>query len=423
MGKFHRNFVALMLVLLVLTTSMAESFFVTSLRYLVTLVFAYYLGVCLVSRNLKIPRNIYLYLGFVTIYTLVYYLVGSGNNLIVHLLTICYGVAGLYMVMLKLKFDIFFVWRYVILFWVLMLVLLAVELILAIFGYQELLSNLFPESNRVFGLPAYRSIYNSFGSHFELGFDGLNTVSLQVQAYGQFCIMLTILGFSYMSQTLKISRLSKCFWFLLVPLALYTSSPNITAAVMFAFIIGYVLFVKFYIGIYSTGRLLVAFAVLASSMLVYYLGNFGFVRSYPAEDLYDLFIAKQFEYIYTIPLSDYIIGVGLQEYYDLAPAFEIAYLSYLSVSGLVFGGINLYLLINFTTRSFRQIKSLNLIQSRFLLAEIQAANLLFVLSMFLSSIHFPVITSYLGSGIFIFHLAFGMYILKAKPYPMSLRAY
>lgn len=414
MGEIHRNFVALMLVLLLLIVSMVESVFGMSFRYAVTIGFAYYVGVCLASRKFKIPKDVFLYLLFLTVYTLVYYLAGSGNNLIVHLLTICYGVAGLYIVMRALKLDVASVWRYVFLFWMIMLLSLAAELALAMLGYQGLLSSIFPEVNRAFGLPAYRSIYNTFSTHFGLGFDGLNSVSLQAQAYGQFCIMLTILGFSYTAKSIQIGRLSRGWWFLLVPLVLYSSSPNITAGVMFAFIIGYVLFVKFYIGIYSAGRFLVAIALVSACMAVYYLADFGFVRSYSADDLYDLFVGRQLEYMFTRTPFDYLLGVGLQEYSDAAPEFEIAYLSYLSISGLVFGGTNLYLLINFTIRSFRQIKSENAARPGGGLAEVQAANLLFVLSMFLSSIHFPVITSYLGSSIFIFHLAFGMYILNAK---------
>lgn len=423
MGEIHRNFVALMLVLLLLIVSMAESVFGMSFRHAVTIGFAYYVGVCLASRKFKIPKNVFLYLLFLTVYTLVYYLAGSGNNLIVHLLTICYGVAGLYIVMLALKFDIASVWRCVFLFWMVMLLLLAVELVLAMFGYQGLLLSIFPETNRAFGLPAYRSIYNTFSRHFGLGFDGLNSVSLQAQAYGQFCIMLTILGFSYTTKTVQMGRMTRCFWFLLVPLVLYSSSPNITAGVMFAFLIGYVLFIKFYIGIYSAGRFLMLMAVVAAFMSIYYLADFGFVRSYRADDLYDLFVGRQFEYMLTRTPTDYLLGVGLQEYYDVAPDFEIAYLSYLSISGLVFGGVNLFLLLHFTIKFFRQVKTENATRPDGGLAEVQAANLLFVLSMFLSSIHFPVITSYLGSGLFIFHLAFGLYILNAKHDSLSRTVY
>ena len=420
MGEIHRNFVASILVLLLLIVSMEESVFGMSFRSVVTIVFAYYIGVCLASRKLHIPTGVFLYLLFLAVYTLVFYLVGSGNNLIIHLLTICYGVAGLYVVMLALKPDIASVWRYVFLFWMIMLLSLAAEFMLAMFGYQGLLSSFFPEANREYGLPAYRSLYNTFSSYFNLGFDGLNSVSLQAQAYGQFCIMLTILGFSYTTKTIQVGRLSKCFWFLLAPLILYSASPNITAGVMFVFILGYVLFVKFYIGIYSAGRFLTLIGVFSACVSIYYLGDFGFVRSYSMDDLYDLFVGRQFDYMLTRTPTDYLLGVGQQEYYDVAPDFEITYLSYLSISGLVFGGVNLFLLLHFTVRSFRQVKSVNGARPDGGWAEVQAANLLFILAMFLSSIHFPVITSYLGSGIFIFHLAFGMYILNAKHDPLKL---
>jgi len=124
-------------------------------------------------------------------------------------------------------------------------------------------------------------------------------------------------------------------------------------------------------------------------------------------------MSKQIEFMVTRSFFDYVLGVGLDEYYYVAPKFEIAYLSYLSVSGLIFGFVNLFVIFKFTGLTFKQAKALNagdLTKKR--VVEIQIANLLFVLSMLLSSVHFPVITSYLGSLIFIFHLSFGLYMLK-----------
>jgi hypothetical protein len=405
---------AWILVFGLLIVSMAESYLGVSLRIAITIGFAYYIGICLASHKLIIPSGVVLYFLFLAIYTFVFYMIGSRNNLIIHLLTIFYCVPSLYLAMLVLKPNVASIWRYVNLFWIVILLSLAAELSLGILGYQELLSGIFPETNRAFGLPAYRSIDNTFSRHFNLGFNGFNSVSLQAQAYGQFCIMLTILGFSYTTKTIQAGRLTKCFWFLLAPLILYSASPNITAGVMFVFILCYVIFIKMYIGIYSASRFLVLIGVVAACFSIYYLADFGFVRSYGRGDLYDLFVGPQLDYMLTREPAGYLLGVGQQEYYDAAPDFEIAYLSYLSISGLVFGGVNLFLLLHFTVKSFRQVKSVNGDRPIGGWAEVQAANLLFILAMFLSSIHFPVITSYLGSGIFIFHLAFGMYILNAK---------
>jgi hypothetical protein len=118
--------------------------------------------------------------------------------------------------------------------------------------------------------------------------------------------------------------------------------------------------------------------------------------------------------------SDYVLGVGLNEYYDAAPEFEISFISYLSVCGLIFGLVNLAILYGFVRSTLKQIKaSIKKKRVDRQIIEIQVANLLFVLSMFLSTIHFPVITNYLGSLIIIFHLSFGFYILKKNRATMA----
>ncbi len=414
LSKYHRHFVAGTLVLAVLLIGMAESVFAMSFRPAITILFIYYLGISLASRRPVITQGTLLYLFFLVVFTCIFYLAGSKNNLIIHLLTICFSVALLYTVMLTLRLDVAATWRYVRVFWMVIFFTLAAELLLVFFGYQDLLSDFFPESNMAYGFPAYRFLHNSFTSYFNLDFAGLNSISLGAQAYGQFCVMLTILGFSFTGKTIQRGRLVHCFWFLLVPLVMYSISPNTTAGVMYVFIIGYVLLIKYYIGDYSAPKFLLLSGIAIIAVLFYYIVNFGFVRTYRSDELFDLFVGTQLEYILTRTPSDYFLGVGLSEYYDAAPNFEIAYLSYLSVSGLLFGLVNLFLLLQFSYQSLRQIKLAYVAGSDRDTVEVQAANLLFVLSMFLSSIHFPVITYYLGSAIFIFHLAFGMYIIKMK---------
>jgi len=315
--------------------------------------------------------------------------------------------------MLALNYDVVKIWQYASRFWYVIYFTLIVELIIVIYGRQDLLYDIFPEANRTYGLPAYRSLFNTFSNFFGLDFNGLNSIILQAQAYGQLCVMLSILGFSYTQSSFRRSHLFKLVLFVAWPLIIYSVSPNITSGIILSFIFGYFFFVKFYLGVYSTAKFVLFSGVISIVVYLYYLIDLGFVRIYSFIDLYYLFMSQQFEYMVTRSFFDYILCVGLDDYYDMAPKFEIAYLSYLSVSGLIFGFVNLFLIFKFTGLTFKQVKALNagdLTKKR--VAEIQIANLLFVLSMLLSSIHFPVITSYLGSLIFIFHLSFCLYMLR-----------
>lgn len=155
------------------------------------------------------------------------------------------------------------------------------------------------------------------------------------------------------------------------------------------------------------------FGVALALTLGYFLSDLGFVRKYNVNDLYHLFLGRQLDFFMARSFLDYLIGVGLEDYYEVAPRFEIAYLSYLSVSGLVFGVVNFLICTWFAMATICQLKAGyrdgSLSAGRL---EMQVMNLLIVLSMLLSSIHFPVITNYLGSLIFMFHLGFGLYLLR-----------
>ena len=112
-------------------------------------------------------------------------------------------------------------------------------------------------------------------------------------------------------------------------------------------------------------------------------------------------------------MFDFLLGADVAVYNVYSTEFEIAYLSYMMVSGAVFALVNLFVILKFIIETFKQVKytfQINSSHKKFI--EIQLVNMLFVLTMLLSSMHFPVITNYMGTLIFVFHLAFGLYILK-----------
>jgi hypothetical protein len=394
---------------------MAESVSSQSLRNVFTGVFAYYLLTSLVLSKFSLTKKSFVYILFLIFYTFCFYAFGSANNLIIHLLTICLGTVLFYNALLASQYDVNKVWAFAKKIWYVIYATLVIEVILVFLGYQELLYFIFPEINREQGLPAYRSLVNTFADYFDLGFDGLNSITLQAQAYGQFSVMLSILGFSYTQSPLQNKNWVKLLMLAAIPAILFSISPNITSSIMLAFIVAYVFYIKFHLHIYSFGKFIGILSVISACFFLYYLGDFGFVRTYSSSELYDLFANQQIDYVLTRSFSDYIIGVGLDEYNDIAPTFEIAFLSYLSISGLIFGLVNLVILLNFTISTLKQVKiyyQKKLVEMETI--EIQIMNLLFVLAMLLSSIHFPVITNYLGSMVFIFHLSFGLYILKVN---------
>jgi glycosyltransferase involved in cell wall biosynthesis len=132
---------------------------------------------------------------------------------------------------------------------------------------------------------------------------------------------------------------------------------------------------------------------------------------YDIFDLYSLFLENQINHFLERPLSEILIGYSMDEYDYVSTKFEIAFLSYVSMAGLIISVINILILLYFIKDTLRQAKLLynNLNEKNNV--EIQLINLTLILAMLLSSIHFPVITNYLGSLLFISHLAFGFYML------------
>lgn len=411
--QYHALIVGTLLVFIALFINMAESVAAKSFRNIFTLAFAYYIASSLLLSRVVLTKTSFNYILFLVVYTFCFYSFGSGNSLVIHLLTISLGTALLFNALLASNFALEDIWGFAKKTWCVIYFTLVVELALVVLGYQPALYAMFPEEDRVLGMPAYRSLDNTFAAFFDLNFKALNSVTLQAQAYGQFCVMVTILGFSYTRGTYTKGNFWKVLMFLVVPLLIYSVSPNVTSSIIFMAILGYVLVIKLYLRVYSLGKFIAISSFVLTLIFFYYVSDLGFVRKYRFENLYDLFFGKQLDYLFTMSISDFLLGVELREYQRVNPEFEIGYLSYLMVSGALFGLVNLFIVFKFTLATLKQVKFINQIKSvDKTVIEIQLTNALFVLTMLLSSMHFPVITNYLGTLIFVFHLAFGFYILK-----------
>ena len=411
--QLHGLVVGFLLLLMALFINMAEAFWAMSLRNVFSGVFAYYLATSLLLNKAVLTKASFNYILFLSGFTICYYLFGSANNLIIHLLTISIATVLLYNVMLVSNFTLEGIWRFARNTWMAIYFTLIIELVLVAAGYQSDLYAMFPEETRALGLPAYRSLNNTFAVFFDLNFTALNSFTLQAQAYSQFCIMLTILGFSYSEATFNEKNLSKVMTFLAVPFLMYSLSPTVTAGLIFITIVTCTFLVKLHLKIYSFGKFLILGSIFLALILTYYLSDIGFIRKYDVQHLYDLFLATQIDYLLAMSPSDYLLGVDLIEFERVSPEFEIAYLSYMLASGVLFALVNLIIVFKFLLVTFAQIKFINQTKPvNRVIIEIQIANALFVFSMLASSIHFPVITNYLGTLLFVYHLAFGFYMLK-----------
>jgi hypothetical protein len=254
---------------------------------------------------------------------------------------------------------------------------------------------------------------NSFVSYFPIRFYGLNSIIFQAQAYGQLCVMLTIFGLMSLGNSYNIGKWRLRFGYILIPLLMFALSPNITAAIIFGAIIFLVLFIKLQLKMESLvkiGALLIGF-IIAIAMI--YLSGFGVASKYQSDEIYNLFLKEQLSFVLNSSLKDHVIGVDLDEYYKEAPFFEIAFFSYTSVAGWIFTLINLSIVASYMKRFFTSLKS-NRLTSKLNNQGLEMAcmNMLIVISMILSLMHFPVFTSYLGGLLFMFHFAFGLYLLR-----------
>lgn len=392
---------------------MLESHYRVSLRWAYTVGLALcYLPVLLRGNTGLSIRNM-AFICLVIIYACLYFILGAGNNLIYHLLTICLGTSLIYATLIGLKADVHKTWIFAKKAWIAIYLTLVLELLVAMLGFQGALYGLFPETMGQAGLPGYRILDNSYANYFSINFYGLNSVILQAQAYGQLCVMLTIFGFMSLENSSNIKKWKVRIVYILIPLLIFLLSPNITAVVILGAIIVFTISVRLKLKMDSSIKVGMSIIAIIVAIALISINGVGFFDKYQFSELYDIFLEKQVSFLLGISLKDLVIGVGLDEYYKEASVFEVAIVSYASVAGLVFVLINSSVVAYYFKNFFTYLNRCNIKDKmNNKLLEIVCMNALVVMSMLLSFIHFPVFTSYLGGLIFMFHLAFGLYLLR-----------
>lgn len=400
------------LVALFLFLPLFESFFNRSFRILISLVFLIYIGLIL-RKAPRLTKGSWIYCLYLLIFTTAYYFLGARNNLIIHLLTICLGIVLFYNSLIIQKYTVGQIWNFAKTLWIIIYIALVAEFIICISGYQGVLYQAFPESQRAQGIPGYRFINNVFSEFFQLGFNGLNFLSLEAQAYGQFCAMLSIFSINFFQPIFRIVNYKKLIFFLVIPFFLLIATPNMTAELIFICIFVAFLLIQVYLNIINFKYIMIFIISLFGLFFYIFFLDLKFIRTYKfnLHVLYELFLKKQFEFIQGMSFHEYLIGANLEKYYVYAPNFEISYLTYAIVSGFIFSTVNLLICLKFFKDTLRQSK-VEGAKNNLVLADIQLKNLLLVFCLILSTIHFPVVTSYIGTALFIFHFSFGLYILK-----------
>ena len=356
------------------------------------------------------------------VYVACFYFFGSGNNLIVHVLTIFFGITLLYNALITSNYTIEKVWMGLKILWVLIYITLIMEFVVVFLGGQETLYDVFPQENRLNGLPAYRSLVNSAKDYFGLHFDGLNSITLQAQAYSQYCVMLMIFGFSFFGKIFyKINPRNLALYFF-GPLLLFLISPTTTASIILIFEFSFLLLIRKWL----IPTRMIKYIILITSIIIIstILLQMELIMKYDTSDLYDLFIEGQINHFSERSFSEYLLGYGMNEYEYISTKYEIALISYMSICGFSICIINIAIMLGLIKETLRQTKilyKLGFIKKNNL--EIQLINLTLMLAMFISSIHFPVITNYLGSLLFISHFAFGFYMLYLNRNYLRLNKY
>jgi len=366
-------------------------------------------------QQFRIHKGVLIYVVLLSFYLANYYLFGPGDYRIVHVFTILIGVPLLYNVMVAANYSSQEIWGLCKLIWTIIYISLLAEFFLVVLGYQQSLYDIFQESiNRPKGLPAYRSIHNTFAIFFGLDYNGLNSIVLGIQAYGQLCVTLTVFSFKLVGRRIMEFIKSSVF-LILLPVLMYVNSPNVTGAIVLVAIIACNILVKQYIGIYSKPRTLVVISLVALLAAAIFTADFGFVRRYDWVDFYLEYVSPQIAYVLTRTLSESLIGVDLREFREIVDETEVGILSYASAVGIVFAFLNLALLLHFMRRNLKQIKALyvrKLCKVDHL--EVQIKNLLIIVTMLVSSIHFPVLFDFVVSFIFILSVAFCLYSVNAN---------
>jgi hypothetical protein len=390
-----------------------ETYFDRSFTTLIYASFLLYLvAVAARSRNFQIKKSVLIVLICNSFYAINYFLIGPGSYLMIQTLIVCIGVPLLYNAMVIMNYDVLQVWNAFKKIQIAIYCSLIVEFVIAILGYQSALEAAFQPSSERPSLAGYFSLHNSFAAYFDLGFVGLKSLALTYQAYGQFCVMLTIFGFRYLKRPFNPF---KSIVFVIAPIALSLVSPNATAVAILVSIIVAMILIKAYLNLYSPLRVLVWFLTLPIALYIVYASNLGFVRTYDLELFYLVYVAPQMDYVLSRSIIENVIGVDARIFEELRQQFEVALLSFMSATGSVFFVLNLSLVVFLIFKNLQQIKFLHKERScsnEYL--EVQIMNLLFVISMLVSTIHFPVISTYIGSMIFVMNLSLGFYIVHTN---------
>ena len=392
----------------VLLVTLFETYFDRSFRSIIYALFlSYVIGVGVRSKDFKVKKTVLAGLIVNFLYAITYYLVGAGSYLMVPAITVCIAVPLLYSCMTMMDYGVIQVWSAFRKIQIAIYGSLIAELLIAIFGYQSALQAIFPPGRERPSLFGYFVLHNSFSTYFGLNFTGLVSLALSNQAFGQFCVMLTIFGFRYLKGPFNLSKMAV---FVLLPIAMSIVSPNETSAVMLITIIAATIAIKAYLNIYS--RIYVFGSVFAMIMFLYvvYTSDLGFLRQYELSIFYDIYVAPQLNYISSRSVMENLLGVDVQTFEVLRQQYEVALLSYMSATGSVFFMLNISVVVYFMGKNMKQIKYLHesgSCSNEYL--EAQIMNVLFVVAMLVSTIHYPVIGTYIGSMVFIINLSLVFY--------------
>lgn len=392
----------------VLLATLFETYFDRSFRTAIYALFlSYVIAVGVRSKDLRVKKTALAGLIFNSLYAITYFFVGAGSYLMVPTMTVCIAVPLLYSCMIMMDYGVIQVWNAFRKIQITIYCSLIAELLIAIVGYQSALQSIFPPGTERPSLFGYIVLHNAFSRYFGLNFTGLLTLALSAQAFGQFCVMLTILGFRYLKGPFNLSKMAV---FVLLPIAMAIVSPNETSIVMLITIIAAAIGIKAYLNIYS--RLNVFGSIFAMIMFLYllYTSDIGFFSQYDLSIFYDVYVAPQLSYISSRSVMENLLGANVQTFEVLRQQYEVALLSYMSATGSVFFMLNISAIVYFIGKNMKQIKYLyesGSCSNEYL--EAQIMNVLFVVAMLVSTIHYPVIGTYIGSMVFIFNLSLVFY--------------
>ena len=394
----------------ILLATLVETYFDRSFRTVIYALFvAYVLLVGIRHKTFIVKEAVLIGLAGNAFYVSAYFLLGPGSYLMAPVLTVCIAIPLLYSCMIMMDYDPMEVWGTFRRIQIALYVSLVAELLVAVFGYQGVLESLLPPGVNRPSLFGYALLHNTFSAYFDLGFMGLSSLALINQAYGQFCVMLVIFGIRYQKAPFSLSKFTL---FIAIPVAMAIVSPNVTSVVILVSIVAAAVLIKAYLNVYS--RLHVVGWMLGLPAFLYgiYKADLGFVRSYEVDLFYAVYVEPQVDFISKRTLAENLFGADPRIFEDLRQQYEVALLSYMSATGPVFFLMNFSVVLYFIFKNLRQIRELyvrGLGAGAYL--EAQIMNVLFVIAMLVSTIHYPVIGTYIGSMIFILNVALGFYFV------------